>query len=85
MPDYTTIELEARQLSPAIPSRLVDHVLKFFSGALFSAALVAGGAVVVLVALTVGVIGSPVIALALGWWALRRREAAGLPVRLRAT
>ena len=81
MPDFTAMELEARPLSPAVSSRLIDHVLKFFSGALFTAALVAGGAIVVLVALTVGVVGSPVIAAALGFWALRRREGAALPAR----
>jgi hypothetical protein len=82
MPEFSAMELEAREVSPVISTRLIDHVLRFLTGALFSAALVAGGAVLVLVALTVGVVGSPVIAMALGWWVLRRREAT--PRALRA-
>ena len=75
MPDITAIELEARELSPTLPTRLVDHVFKFFTGALFSAALIAGGTVLVTVALTVGVVGSPVIVAAIVALALRRRRA----------
>ncbi len=75
MPDMTAMELEAREISPTLSTRLVDHALKFFSGALFSAALIAGGAVLVTIALTVGVVGSPVIFVALVALALRRRRA----------
>jgi hypothetical protein len=74
MPDITAIELEAREISPSLPTRLIDHALKFVTGALFSAALVAGGAVLVTVALTVGVVGSPVIFVALVAYAVRRRR-----------
>jgi hypothetical protein len=84
MPEFSAMELESREISPVVSTRLVDHALKFFSGALFTAALVAGGAVVVLVALTVGVVGAPVIAAALGWWALRRRSPAPMPAPGRA-
>ena len=86
MPDITAIELEAREISPTLPTRLIDHAIKFVTGALFSAALVAGGAVLVPVALTVGVVGSPVIFVALVALAVRRRRVvrasvlAGLPV-----
>jgi hypothetical protein len=76
MANISAIQLEARALPR---SSTVDHVLKLFSGALFTAAVVAGGAVLALVALTVGVIGAPVIAIALGVWVLRRRDAR-LPV-----
>lgn len=75
MPDITAIELEARAISPSLSTRLVDHALKFFSGALFSAALIAGGAVLVTLALTVGVVGSPLIVVAIVALALRRRRA----------
>ncbi len=75
MPDITAIELQAREISPALPNRLVDHVLKFFTGALFSAALVAGGTVLVTLALTLGVVGSPVIVVAVVALAVRRRRA----------
>ena len=75
MPDITAIELEAREISPTLSSRVVDHVLKFCTGALFSAALIAGGAVLVTIALTVGVVGSPVIVVAIVALAVRRRRA----------
>jgi nitrate reductase gamma subunit len=75
MPDTTAIELEAREISPAVPTRLIDHALKFVTGALFSAALVAGGAVLVTVALTVGVVGAPVIVAAIVALVVRRRRA----------
>ncbi len=74
MPDISAIELE-REVSPTATSRLIDHVLKFCTGALFSAALVAGGAVLVTIALTVGVVGSPVIVVAMFALAVRRRRA----------
>jgi Flp pilus assembly protein TadB len=86
MPDITAIELEAREISPTLPTRLIDHVLKFITGALFSAALVACGTVLVTVALTVGVVGAPVLFVAIVAFAVRRRRAvraselAGLPV-----
>jgi hypothetical protein len=72
MADISAIQLEARALPR---STTVDQVLKLFTGALFTAALVAGGAVLALVALTLGVIGAPVIVIALGVWILRRRQA----------
>jgi hypothetical protein len=74
MPDITAIELEAREISPTLSTRLVDHALKFFTGALFSAALIAGGAVLVTIALTVGVVGSPVLVVAIAALVLRRRR-----------
>jgi hypothetical protein len=79
MAELSAIQLET---SSTVSTRTVDHVLKLFTGALFTASLVAAGAVLVLVALTLGVIGAPVIALALGVWAVRRREA---PARFRTT
>lgn len=80
MPDITAIPLEARELTTTVPASAVDHILKLFTGALFTAALVAGGAVLVLVALTLGVVGAPVIAVAIGAWAFRHRGQA-LPAR----
>lgn len=77
MPEITALELQARALSPTVSSRLVDHVLKFFSGALFSLALIAGGASLVVLALTVGVVGAPVILVVFAALALRRRRASG--------
>lgn len=75
MPDLTTMELQARALSPAVSPRLVDHVLNFFSRALFTVALAFGGLVVATVALMAGVVGSPVIVVVVAALALRRRHA----------
>jgi hypothetical protein len=81
MPDLTAMELEARDLSSTLPNRLIDHVLKYFSRALFTVALVAAGATLVIVALTVGVVGAPVIFVAIVALAFKRRRAsvAALP------
>ncbi len=78
MPDMTAIELEAGTISPTINPRLVDHVLELIGGALFSAALVAGGIVLVTVALMAGVVGSPVLVAAIAFVAVRRRRARAL-------
>lgn len=75
MPDLTAMELQARTLSPAVSPRLVDHVLNFFSRALFTLALGFGGLILATVALMAGVVGSPVIAFVLAALALRRRHA----------
>ena len=74
MPDLSALELQARDVSPIVSTRSIDRVLKLFSGALFTLALTAGGAVVTLVALTVGVVGAPVIVLVLAALAFRRRQ-----------
>ncbi len=75
MPDITAIELEAREISPTLSARLVDHLVKLVTGALFSAALIAGGAALVTLALTIGVVGAPVIAAGVAYLVLRRRRA----------
>lgn len=75
MPDYTALELQARELSPAVSQRLVDHLLNVFSRAVFSLVLTLGGLALVTVALLAGVVGSPVIAFVLAALALRRRHA----------
>jgi hypothetical protein len=75
MPDMTAMELEA-DLSTTLPTRL-DHALLFFSRALFTVALVAGGAALVTIALTVGVVGAPVIVAAIVVTAVSRLRARG--------
>jgi hypothetical protein len=75
MPDLSALELQARDVSPIVSTRSIDRALMLFSGALFTLALTAGGAVVTLVALTVGVVGAPVIVVVLATLALRRRPA----------
>ncbi len=75
MPEYTAMELQARELSPAVSSRAVDHWLNVFSRAVFSLVLAFAGLVVVTAFLMAGVVGSPVIAFVLAALALRRRHA----------
>lgn len=74
MPD-SALELEARTLSPTVSPRLVDHALNVFSRAVFSLALAFGGILVATAVLMAGVIGAPVIVVALAALALRRRHA----------
>lgn len=74
MPDMTAMELEARDIAPALETR-VDSILDSVSGGLFSAALAAGGLVLVPIALMAGVVGSPVIVAAIAMVGARRRRA----------
>jgi hypothetical protein len=75
MPDFTAIELQARELSPAVSPRLVDHALNVFSRAVFSLVLTFGGFVLATLFLLAGVVGAPVIAFVLAALAFRRRHA----------
>ncbi len=75
MPDLTAIELQARELSPAVSPRAVDHALNYFSRAVFTLALGFVGLFVVTALLMAGVVGSPVIVVVLAALALRRRPA----------
>lgn len=75
MSDLTALDLQARELSPAVSPRLVDHVLNFFSRSLFSLALTFIGFVATTIILLAGVVGSPIIAVVLAGLALRRRHA----------
>jgi hypothetical protein len=75
MPDFTAMELQAREQVPAVSPRLVDHWLNVFSRALFSLVLAFGGLLLATALLMAGVIGSPVIAFVLATLALRRRNA----------
>jgi hypothetical protein len=75
MPDTTALEMQARELSPTVSPRLVDHALNFFSRALFTLALTFGGLIVATAVLMAGVVGSPVIVVVLAALALRRRYA----------
>jgi hypothetical protein len=75
MPDLTVLDLQARELAPAVPTRAVDHALNVFSRAVFSLALAFAGFVVATVLLLAGVVGAPIIASVLAAVALRRRGA----------
>lgn len=75
MPDLTALDLQARELAPAVPTRAVDHALNVFSRAVFSLVLAFAGFVVATVLLLAGVVGAPIIASVLAAVALRRRGA----------
>jgi hypothetical protein len=62
MPDLTAMELEERDLTAALPASQPAGVRAFVAGALFSTALAVLGTVLVPVALTVVVVGAPVVA-----------------------
>jgi hypothetical protein len=75
MPDFNTMELQARGLSPTVSPRLVDHWLNVFSRAVFSLVLAFSGLLLATALLMAGVVGSPIIAFVLSALALRRRHA----------
>lgn len=75
MPDLTALDLQARAVVPAVPTRAVDHALNVFSRAVFTLVLTFGGLIVATVFLMAGVVGSPIIAFVLAALALRRRHA----------
>ncbi len=87
MPDLTAMELEARELTAALPTSQLDEVRRFFTGALFTAVLAAVGTVLVTVALTVVVVGAPVVAALVAYVVVRHVKespAASRPVDLRS-
>lgn len=75
MPDLNAMELQARELAPAVSPRLIDHWLNVFSRAVFGLVLAFGGLVLATVLLMAGVVGSPIIAFVLAAHAMRRRHA----------
>lgn len=62
MPDLTAMELEARDLTAALPASQLARLRAFVAGALLSTLLAVLGTVLVAVALTVVVVGAPVVA-----------------------
>jgi hypothetical protein len=85
MSDYGAIELPE-----AIPAPLTTSFLAqartFLVGALFAAAIAALGGVVVTLALTVGVVASPLVFAAVAYLVVRRRRSERLRwMALRAT
>jgi hypothetical protein len=78
MPDFTAIDLPEASVPAPLTTSLVDDVRAFVTGALFTVALAAVGTVVVILALTVGVVAAPVLALAIVLLVARRRRAARL-------
>jgi hypothetical protein len=79
MPDFTALELPEASipapLTTPTTTSLADDLRAFVTGALLTAAVAAAGTVVVILALTVGVVGAPVLALAFLYLVVRRRRA----------
>ncbi len=78
MPDINAIELQ-REVPASLASSFYDEVRTFFTGALLTAAIAVIGTVVATLALTVGMVGSPIIAAAIAYAVVRRRRARAAP------
>ena len=77
MPDLTAMELEARDLTAALPTSQLAGVRAFVAGVLISAVLAVLGTVLVAVALTVVVVGAPVVAAVIAYALVPAPSAAG--------
>jgi len=75
MSDYTAVPLQAQELSAELAASWAQRATAFIGGLLFAAAVAFIGVAVVAVALVVGTVGAPVIAVALGYALLRPRRA----------
>lgn len=75
MSDFTAVPLEAQAVPEQLASSWAADARAFAVRLFFTAAIVAVGAVLVVVALLVGVVGAPVIAAAVAY-AIHRRRAA---------
>lgn len=76
MDDLTAVPLEAQDLTADLTTSWTTEARAFVTGLVFTAAIVAAGAVVVTVALVVGVVGAPLVAAAIGYAIVRHRRAA---------
>jgi hypothetical protein len=74
MPDLTAMEFEARDITPALPTSLIDEARAFVSGALFTGVMAVVGTVLVTAALMVAVVGSPLIVVAIAYAMVRRHR-----------
>jgi thiamine transporter ThiT len=79
MSDFTTVSLQAQELSAELASSWAHRAKAFVSGLLFVAAVAFVGLSAVTVALVVGVVGAPVIAAAVAYVVLRHRRAQRVP------
>jgi hypothetical protein len=85
MSEYSAIELPEAIPAP-LTTTFLSQVRSFVTGALFTAAVIAAGAVLVTIALTVGVVASPLVFLAVLYLVVRRRRVERLRwTALRAT
>lgn len=76
MPDFTAIEIEAEEIASPLTTGFLDDVRTLVTGALFSAAVAVVGTVLFTLALTIAVVGSPLIVAAVAYAVLRHRRAA---------
>jgi hypothetical protein len=74
MSDYDAIELPEATIPAPLTTGFVAQASAFVTGALFTAAVAAFGAVLVTLALTVGVVASPLVFVAVAYLVVRRRR-----------
>lgn len=74
MSEYEAVSMEVA--APARASSGLAEARNFVSGILFTAAMAAAGTVVLTVALVIGVVGSPIIAVAVAYTIVRHRRVA---------
>jgi hypothetical protein len=75
MSDYTAVPLQAQELTAELAASWAHRAKAFVAGLFFAAAVACIGVAVVTVALLVGTVGAPVIAVAIGYAVLRQRRA----------
>lgn len=75
MSDFTTVPLEARAIAGRKAATRIGEVKSFLGGLLFAILVTLAGTFLVAVALVIGVVGSPFIAAAVAYVALRQRRA----------
>jgi len=75
MPDFTAVEIEADEIDSPLTTTFLDDVRTLVTGALFSAAGAVVGTILFTLALTVAVVGSPLVAAAVAVVVLRHRRA----------
>lgn len=76
MSDFTTVPLEARAFPVRRAATRIGEAKIFLGGLLFTLLVVLAGTFLVAAALVIGVVGSPIIAAAVVYVALRHRRAA---------
>ncbi len=75
MPDFTAVEIEAEEIATPLSTSFFDDVRTLVTGALFTAAVAVAGTILFTVALTIAVVGSPLVAAAVAVVVLRHRRA----------
>jgi hypothetical protein len=75
MSDFTAVPLQAQELTAELAASSANRAKAFITGLFFAAAVAFVGVAVVSIALVVGTVGAPVLALAIGYAVVRHRRA----------